>query len=121
MLNSTAVANLRMNPGFPGNGLHVDQSLWRDGVNAFYNAEHPSKLSPTALHFLAGQLAHAKAISALVSPTVNSYKRLVPGFEAPVYICWGHVNRSALIRVPHSSKEKAAQGTRLEYRAPDPS
>ena len=107
--------------GFAGNGLHVHQSLWKNGGNVFYAAQGEHGLSKIAMHFLAGQLAHAKALSAIVSPTVNSYKRLVSGFEAPVYICWGQTNRSSLIRIPHSSKERVAQGARLEYRAPDPS
>lgn len=107
--------------GAAGNGLHVHQSLWRNGRNVFYNAKAEHGLSEIALQFLAGQLKHAEALSAIVSPTVNSYKRLVSGFEAPVYVCWGQTNRSSLIRIPHSSKEKAAQGARLEYRAPDPS
>ncbi len=107
--------------GTAGNGFHVHQSLWKGGKNAFYDPKGRYCLSKTALHFLAGQLAHAKALSAIVSPTVNSYKRLVSGYEAPVYICWGQTNRSALIRIPQSSPEKAAASTRMEYRAPDAS
>ena len=107
--------------GAAGNGLHVHQSLWVDGRNAFYDRGGEHGLSKIAEWFMAGQLKHAKALSAIVSPTVNSYKRLVSGFEAPVYICWGQTNRSSLIRIPHSSKDKAAQAARLEYRAPDPS
>ncbi len=107
--------------GFPGNGLHVHQSLWKNGKNAFSYPKNKHRLSELAFHFLAGQLAHAKALSAIVSPTVNSYKRLVSGFEAPVYICWGETNRSALIRIPHSPIRKASQAARLEYRAGDPS
>ena len=107
--------------GFPGNGLHTHQSLWKSEKNAFYDPGGQYCLSKLALHFLAGQLAHARALSAIVSPTVNSYKRLVSGYEAPVYICWGQTNRSALIRIPLSSTDKAASSARLEYRAPDPS
>lgn len=106
--------------GSAGNGLHVHQSLWKEGKNAFYHPKSQYCLSPLAQQFLAGQLAHAKALSALVSPTVNSYKRLVPGYEAPVYICWGQTNRSALIRIPRSPTKKAPASTRAEYRAPDP-
>jgi glutamine synthetase len=73
-----------------------------------------------AYSFLAGQLKHAKALSAIVAPTVNSYKRLVPGYEAPVYICWGQINRSALIRIPRYSNGRD-DGARLELRCPDPS
>lgn len=107
--------------GFAGNGMHVHQSLWREQTNQFFGANKPHNLSDMAMSFLAGQLIHARALSAIVSPSVNSYKRLVTGYEAPVYICWGQTNRSALVRIPHSSHDKAAQGARLEYRAPDPS
>lgn len=107
--------------GLPGNGLHVHQSLWRGGRNVFYDNKNKYFLSKTAMQFLAGQIFHANALSAIVSPTVNSYKRLVSGYEAPVYICWGQTNRSALIRIPRSSLEKAEKSARLEYRAPDAS
>ncbi|NJE03918.1 type I glutamate--ammonia ligase [Thermococcus sp. MV11] len=100
--------------GFPGNGMHLHISLWRDGENAFVGEEG---LSETALHFIAGILKHAKALAAVTNPTVNSYKRLVPGYEAPVYISWGYRNRSALIRVPAFW----GNGARIEYRCPDPS
>ncbi len=107
--------------GTAGNGFHVHESLWKGNKNIFYDPAGQYSLSKTALHFLAGQLSHAKALSAIVSPTVNSYKRLVSGYEAPVYICWGQTNRSALIRIPQSSPEKAAASARMEYRAPDAS
>ena len=100
--------------GFPGNGMHLHISLWRNGENAFIGEDG---LSETALHFLAGILKHAKALAAVTNPTVNSYKRLVPGYEAPVYISWGYRNRSALIRVPAFW----GNGARVEYRCPDPS
>ncbi len=100
--------------GFPGNGMHLHISLWKDGENAFTGE---GGLSETALHFLGGLLAHAKALAAITNPTVNSYKRLVPGYEAPVYISWGYRNRSALIRVPAFT----GNGARIEYRCPDPS
>ncbi|NJE05624.1 type I glutamate--ammonia ligase [Thermococcus sp. M36] len=100
--------------GFPGNGMHLHISLWKDGENAFIGEE---ELSETALYFLGGILAHAKALTTVTNPTVNSYKRLVPGYEAPVYISWGYRNRSALIRVPAFW----GNGARIEYRCPDPS
>ncbi|WP_457742811.1 type I glutamate--ammonia ligase [Thermococcus sp.] len=100
--------------GFPGNGMHLHISLWKDGENAFVGEDG---LSETALHFIAGILKHAKALAAVTNPTVNSYKRLVPGYEAPVYISWGYRNRSALIRVPAFW----GKGARIEYRCPDPS
>ncbi len=100
--------------GFPGNGMHLHISLWKDGENAFMGEDG---LSETALHFIAGILKHAKALTALTNPTVNSYKRLVPGYEAPVYVSWGYRNRSALIRVPAFW----GKGARIEYRCPDPS
>jgi len=107
--------------GFPGNGLHIHQSLWQGKKNIFYRSQNSHFLSLKARQFLAGQLSHANALIALAAPTVNSYKRLVGGFEAPVYVCWGKTNRSALIRVPNNSLSKVAMGTRLEYRASDPS
>lgn len=100
--------------GLPGNGMHLHISLWRDGQNVFTGEDG---LSETALHFLGGLLKHAKALTAITNPTVNSYKRLVPGYEAPVYISWGYQNRSALIRVPAFW----GNGARIEYRCPDPS
>jgi len=109
-------------PDENGSGMHVHQSLYdlKSGENKFYDAENEYKLSPLALHFIAGQLKHIKAMSAILSPTVNSYKRLVPGYEAPVYICWGRTNRSALIRVPSSFKGNPSS-TRVEIRSSDPS
>ena len=105
-----------------GSGMHVHQSLFfKDSrKNAFYNESDKYKLSDIARNFVAGQLAHIKGMSAILSPTVNSYKRLVPGYEAPVYICWGRTNRSALIRVPSSFKGNP-QSTRVELRSADPS
>ena len=98
--------------GENGSGMHVHQSLARDGKNAFYDADDPYFLSPTAKAFIAGQLKHAREISSLFAQWVNSYKRLVPGYEAPVYLAWSRRNRSALIRVPlyHPGKETATQG-----------
>ncbi|MBD3210838.1 glutamine synthetase [Candidatus Micrarchaeota archaeon] len=106
--------------GINGSGMHVHQSLFKDGNNAFFDENDRYHLSKTAYSFIAGQLAHAKAMAAVLCPTVNSYKRLVPGYEAPVYLSWGHTNRSALIRIPRYSKGKS-QSTRCEIRCPDPS
>ena len=105
-----------------GSGMHTHQSLYRakTGRNAFFDPEDEYNLSKLAYHFIGGQLKHAREMSLVLSPTTNSYKRLVPGYEAPVYICWGRRNRSAMIRVPeyHPGKEKE---TRIELRCPDPS
>ncbi len=105
--------------GENGSGMHVHQSLGKDGGNAFYEADDQYFLSSTAKSFIAGQLKHAREISSLFAQWVNSYKRLVPGYEAPVYLAWSRRNRSALIRVPlyHPGKETA---TRAELRCPDP-
>jgi len=106
--------------GINGSGMHCHQSLFDlRGNNLFYDAADEYHLSPLAYGFIAGQLAHARAFSAVTAPTVNSYKRLVPGYEAPVYIGWAQVNRSALIRIPRGgpAREKA---TRAELRCPDP-
>jgi glutamine synthetase len=105
--------------GINGSGMHVNQSLWADGKNAFYDEMDPYKLSKTARGFIAGQIAHAREFSAIAAPTVNSYKRLVPGYEAPVYICWARINRSAMIRVPQV--RGSPNTTRIELRFPDPS
>lgn len=107
--------------GINGSGMHVHQSmLAEDGENLFYDPQGHFKLSRMAHHFIAGQLKHAKALAAVVAPTVNSYKRLVPGYEAPVYICWAQINRSAMIRIPRFSPGLEAS-TRAELRCPDPS
>lgn len=105
-----------------GSGMHVHQSLWHRDTDetAMYNADNEYGLSDIALQFIAGQLAHARAFTAIIAPLVNSYKRLVPGYEAPVYISWGRTNRSALIRIPRISKGRA-KSTRCELRCPDPS
>ncbi|MCS6910133.1 MAG: type I glutamate--ammonia ligase [Anaerolineales bacterium] len=107
--------------GINGSGMHTHQSLWRDGKNAFADGDDEYGLSPIAKHFIAGQLKHARAISAVIAPLVNSYKRLVPGYEAPVYISWARINRSALIRIPKVSPGRVATATRIELRCPDPS
>jgi glutamine synthetase len=105
--------------GENGSGMHVHQSLFKGGRNAFYDANDQYYLSDVAKSFIAGQLKHAREMSALFAQWVNSYKRLVPGYEAPVYVAWSRRNRSALIRVPlyHPGKEQA---TRCEIRCPDP-
>ena len=105
-----------------GSGMHVHQSLFniKSNKNIFYEKKDEYKLSRTAYNFIAGQLSHIKGMSAILSPTVNSYKRLVPGYEAPVYICWGRTNRSALIRVPSSFRGNP-HATRVELRSADPS
>ncbi|MFV9503718.1 MAG: type I glutamate--ammonia ligase [Oscillochloridaceae bacterium umkhey_bin13] len=108
--------------GINGSGMHVHQSLTDlvTGQNAFSDPNDPYGLSATARHFLAGLLAHARGMCAILAPLVNSYKRLVPGFEAPVHISWGRTNRSALVRVPRIIAGRH-QSTRLELRCPDPS
>ncbi|MGI9557325.1 MAG: glutamine synthetase family protein [Solirubrobacterales bacterium] len=105
--------------GENGSGMHVHQSLARDGKNAFYDPDDEYFLSDTAKSFISGQLKHAREISSLFAQWVNSYKRLIPGYEAPTYLAWSRRNRSALIRVPlyHPGKEGA---TRAELRCPDP-
>jgi glutamine synthetase len=106
--------------GVSGNGMHVHQSLTykANGSNAFADPGDPHGLSQIAKHFIAGQLAHARGMCAILAPLVNSYKRLVPGYEAPVYISWARINRSALIRVPRAHE---LDSTRIELRCPDPS
>lgn len=107
--------------GINGSGMHVHQSLFdKEGNNVFFNADDPYKFSEIAYQFIAGQLKHVKGIVAVLSPTVNSYKRLVPGYEAPVYLSWARTNRSALIRIPRYSKGKD-KAVRCELRCPDPS
>jgi len=106
--------------GINGSGMHTHQSLWQDGVNVFADPGNEYGLSDLALHFVAGQLAHARGMSAILAPLVNSYKRLVPGYEAPVYLSWARINRSALIRVPQVSPGRVRTATRIELRCPDP-
>ncbi|HUF52373.1 MAG TPA: glutamine synthetase family protein [Dehalococcoidia bacterium] len=102
-----------------GSGMHVHQSLFQGERNAFFDPEDSYQLSTTARHYIAGLLAHAKEITLVTNQWVNSYKRLVPGFEAPVYLSWARRNRSDLIRVPEYKRGKE-QATRIEYRAADP-
>jgi glutamine synthetase len=109
--------------GVNGSGMHVHQSLThlKDGSNAFYDPSGTYCLSGTAQSYIAGVLEHIRALNAVMNPTVNSYKRLVVGYEAPVNAAWGQRNRSALIRIPRISPGVAAKGTRFELRCPDPS
>ncbi|HMD14647.1 MAG TPA: glutamine synthetase, partial [Bacteroidota bacterium] len=106
--------------GINGSGMHVHQSLFSpDGKNLFFDSKDEHHLSKLAKSFIMGQLTHIKAMNAILNPTINSYKRLVVGYEAPVYIAWGTRNRSALIRIPRYTpgREKAV---RAELRCPDP-
>ena len=103
--------------GVNGSGMHCNQSLFKDGKNIFYDPDSETQLSKEAYHFIGGLLEHAQALSAILSPTVNSYKRLVPGYEAPCYVAYGLRNRSTFIRIPASR----GVGTRIECRSPDPS
>lgn len=105
--------------GENGSGMHTHISLFQDGKNAFYDRENQYGLSKVALHFIGGLIHHTDAITALTNPTINSYKRLVPGYEAPVNISWARINRSCLIRVPGSKTPE--ESTRIEFRSPDPS
>jgi glutamine synthetase len=107
--------------GINGSGMHCHQSLFdSEGSNVFFKADDDFALSKEAYGFIAGQLAHARSLAALVAPTVNSYKRLVPGYEAPVYVGWAQINRSALIRLPQYTPGRE-KSIRAELRCPDPS
>lgn len=108
--------------GINGSGMHCHQSLFdiKTGDNLFFDTTDEYKLSKIAKKFIGGQLHHIKSMIAILAPSVNSYKRLVPGYEAPVYICWGQKNRSALIRIPRYSPGRE-HSTRAELRCPDPS
>ena len=102
--------------GINGSGMHCNVSLFKDGQNAFYDENAEYQLSETAKYAIGGMLKHVKNITAVTNPLVNSYKRLVPGYEAPVYLAWSLANRSALLRVP----AKRGVSTRVELRSPDP-
>ncbi|MFC1883757.1 glutamine synthetase family protein [Thermodesulfobacteriota bacterium] len=106
--------------GENGSGMHVHQSLFKGSKNAFYDSKDEYNLSDTGKHYIAGILRHAPEITAITNQWVNSYKRLVPGYEAPVYVSWARRNRSAMIRVPMYKPGKEA-ATRMEFRSPDPS
>ena len=103
--------------GAAGSGMHVNMSLFRDGRNAFYDPADARQLSPLAYQFIAGLLEHVQGFCAVTNPLVNSYKRLVPGYEAPCHLAWSTGNRSALVRIP----TPRGDGTRVELRSPDPS
>ena len=106
--------------GDNGNGMHVHVSLWRGSENLFHDpGDDYACLSQEARYFIGGLIEHGRALSAIVSPTTNSYKRLVPGYEAPTYLAWGAGNRSVAIRIP--AYEKCSRFVRVEYRPPDPS
>jgi glutamine synthetase len=109
--------------GINGSGMHTHQSLYSvaEGRNSFADATNKYGLSDLARSYMAGILAHARGMIAVLAPTVNSYKRLVPGYEAPTYLTWGRTNRSALIRVPKASPGRSVEATRIEVRCPDPS
>jgi glutamine synthetase len=109
--------------GINGSGMHTHQSLFSiaDDRNAFADPDNKYGLSDVARSYMAGILAHARGMIAILAPLVNSYKRLVPGYEAPTYLTWGRTNRSALIRVPKVSPGTSIEGTRVEVRCPDPS
>lgn len=100
-----------------GSGMHINMSLSRDGVNIFADPENEKELSKEARYFMGGLLKYMKGMAAITNPLVNSYKRLIPGYEAPVYIAWSTQNRTPLIRIPMTRGE----GQRIELRSPDPS
>ena len=104
-----------------GSGMHTNVSLWKNKENAFFDIDDKDELSQTGRYFCGGVINHARALTAITNPTTNSYHRLVPGYEAPVYIAWSTGNRSATIRIPaHFKGEKYSYLKRLEYRVPDP-
>jgi glutamine synthetase len=106
-------------PGVQGSGMHTHVSLFEGDTNAFHDPDDEAHLSTVAKGFIAGLLAHAREITAVTNQWVNSYKRLVVGFEAPVYVAWARNNRSALVRIPGAKKGKESS-TRIEFRSPDP-
>jgi glutamine synthetase len=113
--------NPRSSESDNGSGMHVSVSLWSGESNIFYDPDdHYAELSQIGRYFIGGLLKHAYSLAALVAPTVNSYHRLVPGFEAPVYAAWSRGNRSAILRVPVNDKN-SRKSKRIEFRAPDPS
>ena len=101
--------------GVNGSGMHINMSLARDGINVFYDPNDPIHLSREGYYFIGGIMKHINAVTAITNPLVNSYKRLVPGYEAPVYIAWSATNRSPLIRIPAVD----GMGQRIELRSPD--
>ena len=105
--------------GVNGSGMHVHMSLFKSGRNLFFDPRSPMNISDTARHYVAGLLRYASELTAVTNQWINSYKRLVPGYEAPVYVSWAQMNRSALVRVPAFDK-KRPNSARVEYRSPDP-
>ncbi len=105
--------------GINGSGMHIHLSLFKNGKNGFFSAGDEMNLSPVCRHFIAGLLRYAPELTAVTNQWVNSYKRLVPGFEAPVYVSWARMNRSALVRVPAFSRSRP-DAARIEFRSPDP-
>jgi len=105
--------------GDNGSGMHVHQSLWKGDQNLFYSADGYGLISETARHYIGGLIQHAPALLAFAAPTTNSYRRLVPGYEAPINLIYSQRNRSAICRIPVYSK--SAKSKRIEFRAPDPS
>ncbi|HEX9879194.1 MAG TPA: glutamine synthetase, partial [Candidatus Binatia bacterium] len=102
-----------------GSGMHTHQSLWKEGKNIFYDPKNYGLISDTSRYYIGGLLHHARALCGFIAPTTNSYRRLVPGYEAPINLVYSQRNRSACIRIPtYSTSEKAK---RLEFRTPDPS
>ncbi len=102
--------------GENGSAMHFNQSLFKDGQNIFFDPDQDNQLSDIARSYIAGLLKHAKGMTAITNPIINSYKRLKPGYEAPTHIAWSSVNRSTLIRIP----ARRGLATRVEYRSPDP-
>ncbi len=107
--------------GDNGSGMHTHQSLWKDGRNTFYDPDEPyAEVSQTCRYYIGGLMEHSRALTAITNPTTNSYRRLVPGYEAPVFIAWARGNRSANCRVPVYEKT-LEKSKRIEFRTPDPS
>jgi glutamine synthetase len=114
-------SNPRSSEADNGSGMHVSVSLWSGGSNIFYDPDDRyAELSQIGRYFIGGVLNHASSLAALVAPTVNSYHRLVPGFEAPAYAAWSKGNRSAVLRIPVNERN-TGKSKRIEFRAPDPS
>jgi glutamine synthetase len=113
------IANFMAKPifGDNGSGMHIHMSLWLNGMNTFYDKDDKYGISQKARYFIGGLIEHGRSLAAIVSPTTNSYKRLVPGYEAPTYLVWGIANRSVAIRIPRTNSHTTK---RIEFRPPDP-